>query len=113
MRTRASRSAASTHIPATLRGAGLEETLAFITNISAGGAALFVGQSIPPSAIQKIEFSLPDTKDNLATAVELVWRDVQGRMGLRFANMSEAFTEGLEKWLAAQPAPQRAYKANA
>src|SRR4029078_6772300 len=64
------------NIPATLRGAGLEGTLAFITNISAGGASLNVGHSIPPSCIQTVEFSLPDSSENLATSVELVWRDV-------------------------------------
>jgi hypothetical protein len=104
---------ASVNIPATLRGAGLDETLAFITNLSVSGAALYVGQSIPSSFIQTIEFSLPDSKDNLTTSVELVWRDVQGRMGLRFASMSTTFNENLKKWLAAQPTSQRASKASA
>ncbi|HYM05671.1 MAG TPA: PilZ domain-containing protein [Terriglobales bacterium] len=104
---------ASIRIPATLRGAGLDETLAFITNLSAGGAALYVGQEIPSASIQSIEFSLPGEKDNLASAVELIWRDVQGRMGIRFANMSAAFSEQLEKWSAAQPEAQRASAAGA
>ncbi|MGH9545836.1 MAG: PilZ domain-containing protein [Terriglobales bacterium] len=104
---------ASINIPATLRGAGLETALAFITNISAGGAALYLGKSIPSPLIQMIEFSLPGTQGNLTTSVELVWRDVQGRMGLRFADMSETFSEGLEKWLAAQPASRHASKAGA
>jgi PilZ domain len=104
---------ASINLPATLRGAGLETALAFITNISAGGAALYVGQSIPSSLIHTIEFSLPDTQANLTTSVELVWRDVQGRMGLRFAHVSETFSEALEKWLATQPAARHASKAGA
>ncbi len=104
---------ASIRIPATLRGAGLDETLAFITNLSAGGAALYVGQEIPSASIQTIEFSLPGEKDNLASAVELIWRDVQGRMGIRFANTSAAFSEQLEKWSAAQPEAQRASAAGA
>jgi len=104
---------ASIRIPATLRGAGLDVTLAFITNLSAGGAALYVGQSIPSASIQSIEFSLPGEKDNLTTAVELIWRDVQGRMGIRFATMSEAFTESLEKWSAAHSEAQRAAEAGA
>jgi hypothetical protein len=94
---------AAIRIPATLRGAGLDQTLAFITNLSAGGAALYVGQDIPSSSIQSIEFSLPGEKENLATGVELVWRDVEGRMGIRFANATAAFTESLEKWSAVQP----------
>src|ERR1700732_3942418 len=97
---------ASIRIAATLRGAGLDETLAFITNLSAGGAALYVGQSIPSASIQTLEFSLPGEKDNLTTAVELIWRDVQGRMGIRFASMSATFSESLEKWSAAQPEAQ-------
>jgi hypothetical protein len=99
------------NIPATLRGAGLDETLAFITNLSVGGAALQVGTSLSSSSIRTIEFSLPDTKDNLTTSVELVWRDVQGRLGLRFASPSAGFNESLEKWLAAQPEAERSFKA--
>ena len=101
------------NIPATLRGAGLDETLIFITNLSKGGAALKVGQTISSSSIQSIEFSLPDMKENLSASVELVWRDVQGRMGVRFASTSPAFSETLEKWLAAQPQQQRAAQAGA
>jgi len=104
---------AAINIPATLRGAGLDETLIFITNLSKGGAALKVGQSVSSSSIQSIEFSLPDMKENLSASVELVWRDVQGRMGVRFASTSPAFSETLEKWLAAQPQPQRAAQAGA
>jgi PilZ domain len=104
---------ASIRIPATLRGAGADEALAFITNLSGGGAALFVGPSIPSALIQSIEFSLPGEKVNLTTAVELIWRDVEGRMGIRFAAMPTAFSESLEKWLAAQPEAARAAKAGA
>jgi DNA-binding NarL/FixJ family response regulator len=104
---------ASIRIPATLRGAGSDEALAFITNLSAGGAALYIGPAIPSALIQSIEFSLPNEKDNLTTAVELIWRDVEGRMGIRFAAMSTAFTESLEKWLAAQPEAARSAKAGA
>jgi PilZ domain len=104
---------ATIRIPATLRGAGLDQTLAFITNLSAGGAALYVGQEIPSASIQTIEFSLPGEKDNLTSAVELIWRDVQGRMGIRFANTSEAFSESLEKWSAAHSEAQRAKTAGA
>ena len=104
---------ASIRIPATLRGAGPDEALAFITNLSAGGAALYVGQSVPSASIQTIEFSLPGEQDNLSSAVELIWRDVQGRMGIRFASMSAAFTESLEKWSAAHSEVQWAAEAGA
>ncbi len=104
---------AETNIPATVRAAGLDETLAFIVNLSAKGAALQVGQSIPSSSIRTVEFVLPNSKENLTSAVELVWRDVEGRVGIRFADMTPAFSESLEKWLAARPASQNAMKANA
>jgi CheY-like chemotaxis protein len=92
------------NIPATLRGAGMEDMLVFITNLSTGGAALQVGGSVPSSSIHTIEFSLPGANDNLGTSVELVWRDVQGRIGIHFVNMSTTFCESVEKWLAAQSA---------
>jgi hypothetical protein len=83
---------AAINIPATLRGAGLDESLAFITDLGAGGAALSVGRSIPSSSIHTIEFSLPNGTDNLTATVELVWRDAQGRMGVRFSNTSPPST---------------------
>ena len=79
----------------------MEDMLVFITNLSTGGARLQVGQSVPSSSIHAIEFALPGTNCNLAMSVELVWRDVQGRMGIRFVNVSADSSEGLEKWLAA------------
>ena len=97
---------ASIRIEATLRGPGLDQTLAFITNLSAGGAALYVGQEIPSSSIQTIEFSLPGEKENLTAVVELIWRDVQGRMGIRFANVSAGVSESVEKWSAAHSQAQ-------
>ena len=104
---------ASVNIPATVRGAGLEETLAFITNVGTGGAALNIGRSVPSSSVQTIEFLLPGTDENLKTSVELVWRDVQGRMGLRFTGMSTSFSEGLQEWLTAQPDFPESSKAGA
>src|SRR5882724_10231269 len=47
---------ASIKIPVTLRSAGQDKTLAFIVNLSVGGAALQVGHSIPSSFIRAIEF---------------------------------------------------------
>jgi hypothetical protein len=43
----------------------------------------------------------------------LIWRDVQGRMGIRFASMSATFRDSLEKWSAARSEAQRAAKAGA
>ena len=100
-------------IAATLRGAGQDEALAFIVNLSAGGAAVHVGQDLLSSSIHTIEFLLPNGNENLTFPVELVWRDVQGRVGLRFTGASAAFSETLDKWLAAQPAAQNASKAGA
>ena len=88
-----------------------DQTLAFITNLSAGGAALYVGQEIPSSSIQTIEFSLPGEKENLTAVVELIWRDVQGRMGIRFANVSAGVSESVEKWSAAHSQAQAKAKA--
>ncbi len=87
-------------IAATLRGAGLEDTLVFITNLSAGGAALQVGRSVPSSSIHSIEFTLPDSHQSISSGVELVWRDVQGGMGVRFSGLQAESSRLLEEWLA-------------
>jgi hypothetical protein len=99
-------------IPATIRGTALEDTLVFITNLSPVGAALRVGRSLPSSSIHIIEFSVPGLKDSITASVELVWRDVQGSVGIRFAEMAPAGRESLEKWLAAQAASANAFKAS-
>jgi PilZ domain len=101
------------NIPASLRGAGQDETLAFINNLSVGGAALQIVQSIPASCIQSVEFSLPGIDQNLSSSVELVWRNVQGQVGVRFVGMSARFTETLEKWLANRNVSQKASTASA
>ncbi len=101
------------NIPASLRGAGQDETLAFINNLSVGGAALQIVQSIPASCIQSVEFLLPGIDQNLSSSVELVWRNVQGQVGVRFVGMSAGFTDTLEKWLANRNASQKASKASA
>jgi hypothetical protein len=54
---------------------------------------------------------LPGLKDNFAASIELVWRDVQGSMGIRFVDMAPACRESLAKWLAAQAAFPTAFKA--
>lgn len=100
-------------IPATLRGPGQDETLAFIINLSAGGAALQVAQSFPSSSIQTIEFFLPNTNETLASSVEVMWRDVHGRLGVRFSGETSAFSKSLEKWLANRAGSQNAAKATA
>lgn len=104
---------ASINIPATLRGAGLDDMLVFITSLSAGGAALQVGESVSSSSIHSIEFSLPGNDDNLSASLELVWRDVEGRVGVRFKSTSATFGESVEKWVKDQAPSQRSSKASA
>jgi len=101
------------NIPASLKGAGSDETLGFIVNLSVGGAALQVVQSLPSSCIQRVEFLFPGIDENLSAAVELVWRNVEGQVGVRFVGMSAAFTETLEKWLENPKLAQKASKASA
>lgn len=66
-----------------------------------------MGQLISPFCIQRIEFSLPDANENLSASVELVWRDVQRRMGVRFAGKPPEANKTLQAWVEAYPAWQR------
>jgi hypothetical protein len=67
---------------------------------------------VPSSSIQIVEFSLPNLNQSISASVELVWRDVQGGLGIRFLDMSAACCHGLEQWLAAQAASPKAFKAS-
>jgi CheY-like chemotaxis protein len=100
-------------IPATLHCVGIEQVLVFLANLSTGGAAFMVGQSVPPHSVQAIEFELPETKTVIKASLEVVWRDAKGRMGVHFAHLEPSQAESLEKWLAEHPSAQQANRANA
>ncbi|MFZ0816120.1 MAG: response regulator [Candidatus Sulfotelmatobacter sp.] len=78
---------------------GEKELQATSTDISEGGIALMLRQSLPKSATPRLQFTLPDTKLALDVETQLAWADLKGRVGLRFLNVPQSSVEFLERWL--------------
>jgi CheY-like chemotaxis protein len=72
------------------------------TNISEGGIALLMHEALPKGATPLLKFSLPGSSHSIDVESEVAWADIQGRVGLRFQNVSAPTQEQLEKWLDAQ-----------
>ena len=69
------------------------------TNISEGGIALHVHEALPKGASPKLRFTLPKTSSSIEVAAEIAWADIQGRVGLRFHDLSAESRGLLESWL--------------
>jgi len=78
---------------------GEKELQAMSTDISEGGIALMLRQSLPKNATPRVQFTLPDTKLALDVESQLAWADLKGRVGLRFLNVPQSSVELLERWL--------------
>jgi DNA-binding response OmpR family regulator len=78
---------------------GEKELQATSSDISEGGIALMLRQSLPKNATPRLQFTLPDTKLTLDVETQLAWADLKGRVGLRFLNVPQSSVELLEKWL--------------
>ena len=78
---------------------GEKELQATSTDISEGGIALMLRQSLPKTATPRLQFTLPDTRLTLDVETELAWADLKGRVGLRFLNVPQSSVELLEGWL--------------
>jgi DNA-binding response OmpR family regulator len=69
------------------------------TNISESGIALMLREALPKGARPRVQFTLPETDHRLDLEAEVVWADVNGRVGLRFHNAAKESQAHLEKWL--------------
>ena len=69
------------------------------TNISEGGMALMMRESLPKKSAPVLKFSLPGTKVHLEVEAEVAWIDVKGFAGFRFRNVPKNLQAELETWL--------------
>ncbi len=69
------------------------------TNISEGGIALMLRESLPKGASPHLKFSLPNTNIHIDVEAEVAWVNVKGLAGFRFQNLSQGSQEELDGWL--------------
>lgn len=94
-------------IAATITVNETENIPAKILDISGGGTALSIQRSLPAVKSLKLSFVLPGGESPIITAAELVWKDVQGHLGIQFVNISPTSTLMISKWMKAHPATDR------
>ena len=73
--------------------------IATSTNISEGGIALMLHDSVPKGAAPILKFSLPGTTIRMEVEAEVAWSDVKGLAGFRFHNVPKSSQMELEHWL--------------
>jgi CheY-like chemotaxis protein len=69
------------------------------TNISEGGIALILRDSIPDDSTPRLQFALPGVELAMEVEAEVAWADGNGSVGFRFRKMPRNSREILEKWL--------------
>jgi hypothetical protein len=83
---------------------------ASILDISQGGVSLITKEAIPPTKTLSVDFALPSRTEMITAWAEIVWNDIQGRIGAQFLGMEPASLKALCDWLAAQPRSKRLRK---
>jgi CheY-like chemotaxis protein len=72
------------------------------TNISEGGIALMLRESLPKGATPSLKFCLPLTDIPIEVQAEVAWADLKGIAGLRFHQVSNEIKRQLDCWLDAR-----------
>lgn len=82
---------------------GQAELKAISMDISEGGIALQMQESLPKNGLSRLRFTLPDTALTLDLEAETAWSDGEGHSGLRFLNVPAASQAHLDQWLSQHP----------
>jgi len=86
-------------IEATLSREGKAERRAVIIDLSEGGAALRIDGSLAASEPLSLTCALPGTSNSLSAKAEIVWRDAQGWLGVRFVDLAGDSQRVLRDWV--------------
>lgn len=75
-------------------------------NLSEGGMAIHVKQSLPPTkSFIKLRFVLPGTHDWMEILGTIAWADERGQAGIRFESLPYTTKEHLARWFAEKTGP--------
>ena len=69
-------------------------------NLSPTGTALQAKKRLPPDSKLYFEFQIPGQAATVRLSGNVVWQDVHGRAGVRFASVPAASRKALDQWLA-------------
>jgi CheY-like chemotaxis protein len=84
---------------ATLDYANVENVPATLIDLSDEGTALQSDRKLPPDCRVYFQFALPGHTSLIQLSGEVVWRDANGRVGMRFVNVPTSSRRVLGNWL--------------
>ena len=71
-----------------------------VFNLSPTGVALRTKKRLPPDSKLYFEFQIPGQKATVRLSGDVVWQDIEGRAGVRFASVPASSRKALDQWLA-------------
>ena len=89
----------SVEASATLDYANVENVPATLLDLSDEGTALQSDRKLPPDCRVYFQFALPGHNSLIRLSGEVVWRDSEGRVGMRFVTVPTSSRRVLSNWL--------------
>jgi len=77
----------------------MQETSVTLHNLSPTGTTIHAKKRLPPDSKLYFEFQIPGQKAMVRLSGNVVWQDIQGRAGIRFASVPAASRKALDQWL--------------
>ncbi len=87
------------YLSTTVSSPAVEEAPVTLFNLSPTGAALQAKKRLPPDSKLYFEFQIPGQTATVRLSGNVVWQDIQGRAGIRFASVPAASRKALDHWL--------------
>jgi CheY-like chemotaxis protein len=84
---------------ATLDYANIENVSATLIDLSDEGTALQSDRHLPTDCRVYFQFALPGHNSHIRLSGEVVWRDANGRVGMRFVSVPSSSRRVLSNWL--------------
>jgi DNA-binding response OmpR family regulator len=73
-----------------------------LLDLSTGGMDVLAAKPLPPSAIVRVSFELPDGGAGIEGDAEVAWSTGNGQSGLRFLDMDPKMRDEMGEWLTAR-----------
>lgn len=81
---------------------GKEDAPVSLLDLNELGLGLKTEEKLPPRCKAYFQFSLPGAKSTIRLSGEVMWQDVSGRVGIRFANVPPSSRRVLQTWFQTQ-----------
>jgi CheY-like chemotaxis protein len=87
------------YVSTTVTSPVVEDAPVTLLNLSPSGTALQSGKRLPPDSRLYFHFQIPGQDAAVRLSGNVVWQDIQGRAGIRFASVPASSRKALEQWL--------------